>query len=228
MLIVYGMHRKSKQTSYLATHFLPKFNGDEQAEISIRPATPDDYPYYLEVYPDLEIDQPPASEAVWNNRDLPTVTIIMQGGQPVGYIWVLEYDVVYYLEYFVVGRVHRGKGIGTKALKSIKSHAKKLGYGRWGLDCDINHQLPHKMYTKAGMGKVGEMYHLKAPYHSSLAGETNMNVMVVNDPDQWPILEDQYGLIKGRIRILLSRWNCTGLAVGFKWSNTWFCHLFTL
>ena len=198
--IVFCMHGKSNQVSLLATNFLTKFNGDGQAEIALRPATPADYAYYLEVYPDLEIDQPPGNEAVWNRRDLPTASIITRGAQPVGYIWVLKYDVVYYLEYFVIGRVHRGKGIGTKALESIKAHARELGYSRWGLDCDINHHIPYKMYTKAGMGKVGEVYHLKAPYHSSLAGATTMSVMIVNDPEQWPILEEKYGLIKGRAR----------------------------
>ena len=57
------------------------------------------------------------------------------------------------------------------------------------------------MYLKVGMNKFGELYHSKAPYSSLLAKETDMKVMVVYDPDQWPILEDKYGLRKGRIRL---------------------------
>jgi GNAT superfamily N-acetyltransferase len=197
VLLVYYVHSKSKQTPPV-TNLLGKFSSD----ITVRPAIPADYAYYLEIYPDLEIDQPPVDEAMWSRRDLPGVTIITQGAQSVGYIWAIKYDQIYYLEYFVVGREHRRKGIGTKALRHLKAHAKQLGYGKWRLDCDPNHHIPYKMYIKAGMSKVGDMYHVKVPYSSSLTRETNMNVMIVYDPEQWPILEDKYGLIKGRIQFL--------------------------
>ena len=151
----------------------------------------------MKIYPDLDIDQPPLDEALWKKRELPSGTIITQGAQSVGYIWTLGYEVLYYLEYFVVEREHRGKGIGTKALQHIKKQAKELGYRRWGLDCDPNHPIAYRMYTKAGMSKVGEVYHLKAPYSPSLTKETNMNVMVVYDPEQWPVLEDKYSVPRG-------------------------------
>lgn len=197
-LLVHYVHSNGKQSSPLATNTSNKSSND----ITVRPATPADYTYYLEIYPDLEIDQPPVDEAMWNKRDLPGVTIITQGTQSVGYIWAIEYAQIYYLEYFVVGKEHRRKGIGTTALQHLKAHAKQLGYNKWVLDCDPNHHIPYRMYIKAGMSKVNDMYHLKAPYSSSLTRDTNMSVMVVHDPEQWPILEDKYGLIKGRIKFL--------------------------
>jgi ribosomal protein S18 acetylase RimI-like enzyme len=200
VLIVYYIHRENKQASNMDINSLEKVSGDKQTEITVRPATPADYAYYLESYPDLEIDHPPADEVMWNKSDLPDVTIITQGTQSVGYIWTRKYDELYYLIYLVIGREYRRKGIGTKALKHVKNQAKQLGYNKWGLDCDMNHPIPYKMYIKAGMSKVGELYHVKAPYDSSLSRKTNMNVMVVHDSDQWPLLEDKYGLRRGRIR----------------------------
>lgn len=197
VLMVYYVHSKSKPISSLVINLFTRFSSDRQTEIAVRPATPADYPYYLEIYPDLEIDQPPADEATWKESHLSSVTIITQGTRPVGYISIQSYGELYYLFYFVIGREHRQKGIGTKALKHVKNQAKQLGFNKWELDCDINHTIPYKMYIKAGMNKVGELYHLKAPYNSSLVRETNMNVIVVYDPQQWSSLEDKYGLRKG-------------------------------
>ena len=83
-LVVYYALSKSVQTPQLAMKSMEKLSNDEQVKITVRPATPADYAYYLEIYPDLEIDTPPADEASWNRRDLPNVIIIMQGAQSVG------------------------------------------------------------------------------------------------------------------------------------------------
>ena len=86
-LVVYYALSKGVQTPQLAMKSMEKLGNDEQVKITVRPATPADYAYYLEIYPDLEGDTPPADEASWNRRELPNVVIIMQGAQSVGYTW---------------------------------------------------------------------------------------------------------------------------------------------
>ena len=123
-------------------------------DITVRPATSADYTFYLKIYGDLEIDHPPADEAMWNKRDMPGVTIITQGAESVGYIWVQKYDELYYLIYLIVVKEHRRKGIGTKALRLVKNQAKQLGYAKWGLDCDVTAsdylQDVHQGWTEQG------------------------------------------------------------------------------
>lgn len=180
-------------------------SGTEGIDVAFRPATPADYAFYLEIYPDLGIDQPPVTQAVWRGHHLPNVTIVIQDSQPVGYIWTLRYPDTYYLTYLVVKRECRRRGIGTKALRHVREQARQLGFSKWLIDADVMHPIPYRMYIKAGLSKVGELHHLKAPYtHRAMRGETGMSVLVVHDQDRWSNIEGKYGLRKGRIQLFTS------------------------
>ena len=201
--------RKEKQASKVALETGKISDKNGQMDITVRPATSADYTFYLKIYEDLEIDHPPADEAMWNKRDMPGVTIITQGTEPVGYIWTQKYGEVYYLAYLIIVKEHRRKGIGTKALRLVKNQAKQLGYAKWGLDCDVLHQIPYKMYIKAGLSKEGELHHLKAPYtNPSMKRKTNLSTLVVYDQDRWSVLEKKYGMWKGRIDLFFSTECC--------------------
>ena len=94
---------------------------------------------------------------------MPNVSIITHDAKAVGYIWVQLLGEVYYLTHLVVAKEHRRRGIGTAALKLLKRTAREKGFKKWGLHCDVLHEIPYKMYVKAGMRPDGQLFHLKTP-----------------------------------------------------------------
>lgn len=176
--------------------------------VSIHPATPADYPYYLQLYPDLEIDQPPSTLDTWTKHAIPDVSIITHDAKPVGYAWVEQLGEVHYLKHLVVGREHRRKGIGTAALKLLKKAASEKGVTKLGLHCDVLHVIPYKMYVKAGMHLNGQLFHLKAPSNSvkALAPQPkDYFTVVIYDPSKWTEMEKDYKIVSGEIASSVKR-----------------------
>ena len=176
--------------------------------VSVRPATPADYPFYIQLYPDLDIDQPPSTSDTWIKHDVPNTSIITYDAIPVGYAWVQLIGEVYYLTHFVVAREHRRKGIGTAALKLLKKTARGKGFKKWGLHCDVTHTIPYKLYLKAGMHPNGELFHLKAPSGTIKTLDPHPKdyyTMIVNDPGRWTELEKEYKIMPGEIALSVQR-----------------------
>jgi len=170
--------------------------------VSVHPATPADYPYYLQLYPDLEIDEPPVNLNNWTKHIMPHSYIITHDGVPVGYIRTQVYKEVYYLAYLVVAKEHRRKGIGTAALKLLKKVAREKGFKKWGLHCDVNHTIPYMMYIKAGLRLNGDFFHLKTQSQtikSLVADPKDHSTIVVHDPSKWDEMERDYKIIPGTI-----------------------------
>lgn len=176
--------------------------------VSLHPATPADYPYYLQLYPDLEIDQAPASLDTWTTHDMPNTQIITRDTVSVGYVWVQLIGEVYYLTFFVVAKEHRRKGIGTAAMKLLKKVAREKGFKKWGLHCDVLHTIPYKLYVKMGMHPDGQLFHLKAPSQSvkALAPQSkDYYTMIVHDPSRWTEMEQTYKIMPGDLALSVKR-----------------------
>ena len=133
---------------------------------------------------------------------MPETSIIMQGTISVGYILVRIIGDTYRLGHLVVAEELRGKGIGTATLKLVKKLARKRGLKRWGLHCDVTHEIPYKMYIKVGMTPKGQGFYLQVPTGSitSLAPvPQDLSLTVVVDAASWPELEIICGIFPGEI-----------------------------
>ena len=120
-------------------------------DIFIRPATPEDYPFYCRLQPDIGKTISAVPVEAWTKYEMPKISIIMQDTTPVAYIWTMGIRRDYYLGHFVVAQEHRRKGIGTATLRLVKKMARERGFEKWGLHCDVTHEIPYKMYIKAGL-----------------------------------------------------------------------------
>lgn len=180
---------------------------DFLALLIIRRAQESDFGLYLKMYPDLEIDAPPVVRKVWTQEHMPGVLIATIKNAPVGYIWLHNYDEVFYITYLIIARDWRRKGVGGRILEMLKDIAMERGYKKWGLHCDILHAIPHRMYLRAGMQVRGSLLHVKAPIESVLAYEKEdrrLTLVITDDPEEWTKLESKYDIISGNTRVAVN------------------------
>lgn len=188
---------------HMATSGVPK---NVPTDISIRPATPEDYPLYFRLYPAIGTDHPPVALEEWLKYEMSMMSIITRGTTSVGYTWAFPIGENYRLAHFVIAEEHRGKGIGTVALRLVKKVAREKGFKRWGLHCEVQHEIPYRMYIKAGMQPKGKGFYLTMPSESiaSLApAPIECSLTVALDASHWAELENVAGIMSGEITSLM-------------------------
>jgi GNAT superfamily N-acetyltransferase len=174
---------------------------------AIRPALESDYSYFLDLYPDLQVDQAPPNRNTWVKYDMQNAYIITMAADPVGYIWIKHWEEVLYLTIFVIGKEYHGKGIGTETLIQLQQFAKNQGFRKIGLHCDVAHTTPHSFYVKVGMQPTGKLFHLKVPANVIRHVETVSSLQFITGDNMECShkLEHEYGLFKGQIKREIDR-----------------------
>ena len=183
-------------------------------DIFIRPATLEDYPFYCQLYPEIGTDHPPVPVEAWTKYEMPKMSIIMQDTTSVAYVWAMGIGKNYYLVHLVVAHEYRRKGIGTATLRLVKKMAREKGFETWGLHCDVTHEIPYKMYIKAGLRPNGKGFYMHMPDESinSLPSVPNQcSLVIAPDKSTWTDLENASGIMNGEIEAWVkSEWHPAG------------------
>lgn len=200
-----GARREHATTSAKATVFAAEINSDTAASLSLRPAAPEDFAFYSSVYPDLDVDAPPLSREAWIKELLPDTLLVTAGSDtPVCYLSVRHCNALLYILFLVVAQDWRRRGVATRSLQLLKDMAVERGYKKMGLHCNVLHDVPYRLYLKAGMTIKGRLTHVKAPIES-IAGyerpDSRFTAVAVDDPSEWPELECKCKIPPGNARL---------------------------
>lgn len=134
------------------------------ADLHIRPATPDDYPAFVTLFPELRVDDPVPDVEEWT-RDIATATWIAQSGeQVVGYCYCQELDGIGYVRNLVTAGAARRQGIGTALMGAVRSRLIARSCKRWCLNVDPKNLPAVALYRRLGFVERYQSVALRFPW----------------------------------------------------------------
>lgn len=120
--------------------------------LTIRDATPDDYPIFTRFFAQLGVpdDDPVPTPEQWSAW-CPNAMLAMRDGLEVGYAVTMIYDGVGYVFHIVVDGAHRGGGIGLALMNAIAARFRERGLGQWCLNVRRDNAAAIRLYERCGM-----------------------------------------------------------------------------
>ena len=115
-----------------------------------RPATPDDYPTYARLFPELGTGDPVPAAATWTAELRPTTRIYELAGLPVAYSYHERMRELAYVRNVVVDPAHRGRGLGRALMQLLAAELRAAGSTCWCLNVEPHNTAALRLYQSAG------------------------------------------------------------------------------
>lgn len=116
-----------------------------------RPATPDDYPTYARLFPELGTGDPVPAAATWTAELRPTTRIYELAGLPVAYSYHERMRELAYVRNVVVDPAHRGRGLGRALMQLLAAELRAAGCTRWCLNVEPHNAAALRLYAGVGL-----------------------------------------------------------------------------
>lgn len=116
-----------------------------------RPASPDDFPTFARLFPELGTSDPLPSEATWNREQRPTTRIYELAGAPVAYAFYEPMRELAYVRNVVVDPAHRGRGLGLSLMHLLAHQLRADGCTRWCLNVAPHNTAALRLYHRVGL-----------------------------------------------------------------------------
>jgi ribosomal protein S18 acetylase RimI-like enzyme len=125
--------------------------GLENLVPEIRPATPDDYPAFTTLFPELQVNDPLPSLDTWTTMYVPATWVAVSGACVIGYCYCQEYIDTGYVRNVVVAPAQHGKGVATLLMKALAERLRSSGKQYWRLNVKPDNVAALALYTGLGM-----------------------------------------------------------------------------
>jgi ribosomal protein S18 acetylase RimI-like enzyme len=104
------------------------------AGLGVRRATPDDYPSFSRLFPELLVDDPIPGLEIWASRFVPSTWVATRADQVLGYCYIQEYLDTGYVRNIVVAPVARRTGVGRALMEAAADELRSHGKRSWCLN----------------------------------------------------------------------------------------------
>lgn len=122
----------------------------ESSEWVSRPATSDDYPHYVRLFPELGVDDPIPSLERWNQDLVHRALFLDTKGAPIAYgVWAILEQVGYVIN-VVVDPLVRQRGAGAALMRAVAARLLHAGCSRWCLNVKVDNTPAIRLYERCG------------------------------------------------------------------------------
>lgn len=118
--------------------------------LTIRPATPDDYALYLQLLPELGVDDPPPYAERWRDEFVPNTQIAELNGTPAGLIYTVTLAETGYVRNLIVAPSARRHGVGRALLEFVANQLRANGKTGWALNVKPDNVAAIRLYEAMG------------------------------------------------------------------------------
>lgn len=129
-----------------------------------RPATPEDYPAYARLFPELGVDDPIPAASTWSAEQCPTTRVLERAGTVVAYVYFERMRDLGYIRNVVVDPAHRGRGLGLALMRSLADELRAAGCTRWCLNVKPDNTAALRLYQRVGLRPRYRSFALRFPW----------------------------------------------------------------
>lgn len=134
----------------------------------IRRATPEDFQLYVDLVPELGVDDPPAVFESWVKTQLPETLVAEHGGREVGVCWYQQLADSGYVKQVMVARDARRLGAGRALLLEVARLFREAGVKRWALNVKPENTPALTLYRSLGFARAYASSSLKLSWDEVL------------------------------------------------------------
>lgn len=116
-----------------------------------RDATPDDYDDFVVLFNQLGAGDPVPPRDRWTVEMMPSIRLFEGGGAVAAYVFAQVMGREGYVRHLVVGADHRGRGVGTAAMRATAARLRALGCDTWCLNVRPENEPAVRLYTRCAM-----------------------------------------------------------------------------
>lgn len=122
-----------------------------RGDLVVRKASAEDYGAFSRLFPELLVDDPVPSAAVWASLLLPTTWVAVRDEQVVGYCYFQEYEETGYVRNIVVAPAARGSGVGRALMQATAAYLRSRHKTSWRLNVKPDNRAALALYERMGM-----------------------------------------------------------------------------
>lgn len=115
-----------------------------------RAGRPDDYPLFVRLVAELDIEDPLPTPDQFAARMLPRLLVLEDGESATGYAWWQPFGATAHVTHVVVDPASRGRGAGRALLDAVRSRALAEGCKRWSLNVKHANRSAIRLYDRCG------------------------------------------------------------------------------
>ena len=174
---------------------------------ALRDATPEDYPVFARLFPALGVADPVLTPAQFAARMLPTVVIVEEAGEALGYSFWQAHGPTAHVVHVVIDERARGRGAGHALMEGVRQRVLATKCSRWVLNVKQDNAPAIRLYEGCGLAIEQEAWAMSAEW-SQLASLPAMHGEVTAytpEPSEDPDLAARFGETAERLRILRGR-----------------------
>ncbi|HEY0136143.1 MAG TPA: GNAT family N-acetyltransferase [Nannocystis sp.] len=174
---------------------------DPPMTLHLRPATPDDYPEFARLFPQLGTSDPVPDEDVWTGHLHASTLMLVEGAQLLGYAYYERMEEFGYVRNVVIDAAHRGRGHGRTLMLRLAAHLRALGCTRWCLNVEAANTVAIALYRSLGLDVAYRSAALRFLWSAveSLPGEDLALEVVPVDPSEDAEIEAAHELPSGQL-----------------------------
>ena len=172
---------------------------DESHELAVRAAFPEDYAAFASLFPELLVDDPVPSAAVWASALCPSTLLATRAGIVLGYCYFQEYADTGYVRNVVVAEAARKSGVGRALMRATFERLRAHGKRSWRLNVRSNNAPALALYRSMGMSVKYVTQMLRVPWSALAALPAGSAQVRESDPERDAALESRFGLVSGQL-----------------------------
>ena len=175
--------------------------------LAVRDATPEDYPVFARLFPALAVHDPLLTPAQFAARMLPTVIVVEDAAEPIGYSFWQVHGPRAHVVHVVVDERARGRGAGRALMEEVRLRVLAEKCSRWVLNVKQDNARAIRLYERCGLAIEQEGWTVVAEWSrlASLPAFEGEVTAYTPDRSEDPDLAARFGETPERLRILRSR-----------------------
>lgn len=118
---------------------------------TIRPASRADLSTFVQLFPELGVDDPVPDEARWMRDFVPHSVFAEEAGVPLGVLFGHALGDMGYVRVIIVSPEARGRGVGRSLMQHAREDFRARGCTRWCLNVKEENAAARALYEKCGM-----------------------------------------------------------------------------
>jgi len=179
----------------------PDSHEEPPMTLHLRPASPDDYPVFARLFPQLGTNDPIPDEQAWLGHLCEGTMMLIDGAEVAGYAYYERMAEFGYVRNVVIDADRRGHGRGRALMQQLATHLRGLGCTRWCLNVEPANTVALGLYRSLGLDVVYRSAALRFewPAVDSLPGEDLALTTCPVDPSEDAEIEATHELPGGQL-----------------------------
>jgi ribosomal-protein-alanine N-acetyltransferase len=183
--------------------------GPAPGGLIVRRAERSDYPTFVRLFPELQVDDPVPERVVWEVGLAPWTWIAeVAGGRPggasaLGYLYCQEYQDTGYVRHVVVDPQARRAGVGRALMRFVGDALREAGRRRWCLNVKPGNLAALGLYESLGLEVAYPAVVLRLPWAAmaALGAPSAADGLVVRllTPERFALVEGGFALPRGQL-----------------------------